>query len=90
MEHHCITHQQSLCEKKKTLKFEHVKKVVVSVVNFIRFYGLNDGQFESFLSETDAEYGDVLFHTEVRQLFRGAVLKQTFFSFETRNVSKFL
>jgi hypothetical protein len=33
MELHCIIHQQSLCGK--TLKFKHIMKGVVSVVNFI-------------------------------------------------------
>jgi hypothetical protein len=33
MELHCIIHQRSLCGK--ILKFEHVLKVVVSVVNFV-------------------------------------------------------
>jgi hypothetical protein len=36
---HCIIHQQSLCGK--TLMFEHIIKVVVSVVNIIRSGGLN-------------------------------------------------
>jgi hypothetical protein len=32
IEFHCVIHQQSLCGK--TLKFEHVMKVMVSAVNF--------------------------------------------------------
>jgi hypothetical protein len=46
MELYCIIHQQSLCGK--TLKFEHVMKVVVSVLNFIRSHGLIHCQFKFF------------------------------------------
>jgi hypothetical protein len=56
--------------------FEHVVKVVVSVVNFIRSHGLNYRPFQSFLSEIDAEYGGVSCHREVRWLSRGTVLKR--------------
>jgi hypothetical protein len=53
----CITHHQSLCGK--TLKFEHVMKDVLSVVNFIQPHRLNHCQFQSFLLEIDAEYYNV-------------------------------
>jgi hypothetical protein len=59
---HCINHQQSLCGR--TMKCERVMKVVISAVNFIRSHGLNHRQFQSFVSETDAAYGDVLYHAE--------------------------
>jgi CRISPR/Cas system-associated endonuclease Cas3-HD len=48
---------------KKTLKLEHVMKVVVSVVNFIQSYVLSYYLFESFLSQIDAKYGNFLYHT---------------------------
>jgi len=63
------------------LKYEHVMKVVVSVVNLIRFHGLNYRQFESFLSEIDDEYGYVFYRTEVRSLNH----VQTFCTSEARN-----
>jgi len=52
MKLYCIIHQQSLCGK--TLKFEHVMKVMVSVVNFIRSHGLNYCQLRSVLSRRGA------------------------------------
>jgi hypothetical protein len=48
-----------------TLNSENVMKVVVSVVNLIQSCGLNRHEFQSFLSETGTEYGDILYHTEV-------------------------
>lgn len=70
----CIIHQQTLCSK--VLKFEDVMNVVVSSVNFIRRHGLNHRQSQTFLSELDSEYGDILYHTEVRWLSIGKVLRR--------------
>jgi hypothetical protein len=50
-------------------------KVVVLIVSFIQFHGLNHFHFQSFLSEIDAECGDILYHTEVRWLSCGTMLK---------------
>ncbi|CAN7989679.1 unnamed protein product [Ixodes pacificus] len=73
---HCIMHQQSLCSK--VMRLESVMKVVVPTINFIRSHGLNHRQFQHFLSEIEAEHGDVLYHTEVRRLSRGRVLRRFF------------
>lgn len=73
-EHHCIIHQEALCAK--TLKFKHVMDFVFQTVNFIRSRGLKHRQFQAFLKETDADFGDVLYHTDVRWLSRGSVLKR--------------
>ena len=71
---HCLIHQQSLCGK--VLKMDSVMKVVVSCVTFIRAKALNHPQFQDFLSDLDAAYGDVLYHTEIRWLSRGKVLER--------------
>ena len=49
--------------------------VAVKTVNFIRYRGLNHRQFKSFLADMDSE---LLYHTEVRWLSRGNVLKRFF------------
>ena len=77
MKLHCIIHQQVLCAK--CLPFDHVMKPVVKNINFIRSKALNHRQFQQFLLDMDAEYGDVLYHTDVRWLSRGNAL-QRFFS----------
>lgn len=76
MQLHCIIHQQSLCGK--ILNLDSVMKIIVQTVNYIRRYGLNHRQFQNFLLEVEAEYGDVLYHSEVRWLSRGKILKRFF------------
>jgi hypothetical protein len=72
--YHCIIHQEALCSK--TLKMQHVMAVVVKTVNFIRARSLNHRQFKTLLAETDAEFLDLPYHTEVRWLSRGVVLEK--------------
>lgn len=71
---HCLIHQQALCCK--VLRWESVMKVVVSCINFIRASRLKHRQFQAFLSELESAHGDVLYHTAVRWLSRGRVLKR--------------
>ncbi|KAK0143094.1 General transcription factor II-I repeat domain-containing protein 2B [Merluccius polli] len=83
---HCIIHQQVLCAK--CVKFEHVMQPVVKTINFIRSKALHHRQFQRFLLDIDAEYGDVIYHTDVRWLSRGSAL-QRFFSLR-REIGQFL
>ena len=55
-----------------------VMDVVVKTVNFIRSRGLTHRQFKSFLADMDSEYGELLYHTEMRWLSCGNVLKRFF------------
>ena len=57
---------------------KEVMDVVVKTLNFIRSRGLNRRQFKSFLVDMDSEYGELLYHTEVKWLSRGNVLKRFF------------
>ena len=83
---HCIIHQEALCAK--TVQLGDVMNTVVKIVNIIRSRGLYHRQFQSFLSDVDAEYGDVLYHSDVRWLSRGAVL-QRFYSLRSE-IDQFL
>lgn len=60
---HCIIHQQALCAK--TVQLGDVMNTVVNTVNIIRARWLYHRQFQAFLSDVDAEYGDVLYHSDV-------------------------
>jgi len=71
---HCLIHQHALCCK--VLKWDSGMKVVVSSVNFIWANGLSHWQFQEFLSELDCNYGDVLYHSEIRWLSHRRVLKR--------------
>ena len=71
---HCIIHQESLC--KSRLDFKHVVDPVVQAVNVIRSRGLNHRQFRDFLQGIDSHFSDILYHTKVRWLSLGSVLKR--------------
>ena len=72
--YHCIIHQEVLCSH--VMKFDNIMKYVFTAVNFIRSRGLNHREFMSFLEENQADYQDVPYHTDVRWLSRGKVLKR--------------
>lgn len=70
--YHCIIHQEALCAK--VLRFEHVMKIVVKIINSIRAAAMQHRLFRELLQDEDAEYVDLILHTEVRWLSRGKVL----------------
>ncbi|XP_014776676.1 general transcription factor II-I repeat domain-containing protein 2-like [Octopus bimaculoides] len=74
---HCIIHQENLCAK--SLKFENVKRVVVSTINFIKSQALNHHQFKEFLEELELEYGDLVYYCAVCWLSKEKML-QRFYS----------
>ncbi|XP_026027535.1 general transcription factor II-I repeat domain-containing protein 2 [Astatotilapia calliptera] len=73
----CIIHQLALCAK--YLKFDDVMKPVAKTVNCIRSKALCHRQFQQFLHDIQAEYGDVIYYNDVRWLSQGSAL-QRFFS----------
>ncbi|KAL3968683.1 KRAB domain-containing zinc finger protein [Sarotherodon galilaeus] len=74
---HCIIHQQALCAKH--LKFDDVMKPVAKTINCIRSKALYHQEYQQFLHDIQAEYGDVIYYNDVRWLSRGSAL-QRFFS----------
>ncbi|KAI7790369.1 putative general transcription factor II-I repeat domain-containing protein 2-like [Triplophysa rosa] len=66
--------ERALCCK--VLNWESVMKVVLSCINFIRANGLKHRHFQAFLAELESAHGGVLYHTEVRWLSRGRVLRR--------------
>ena len=70
---HCTIHQESLC--KSSLKLKHAMDPGVRAVNSIRACGLKHRQFPSFLEDIEADFTDVLYHTNVRWGM-GKVLKR--------------
>lgn len=71
---HCIIHQEALCAK--TAQLSDVMNTVVKTVNIIRVRALYHREFQTFLPDVDAECGDLLYHSEVRWLSRGSVLRR--------------
>jgi hypothetical protein len=56
----------------------HVMNIVVSTVNFIRSRSLNHRQFRELLIDIEAGCGDVIYHSGVRWLSGGKVLKRIY------------
>jgi len=71
---HCIIHQEVLC--KNVLDMRHVVDPVVKIVNFIRARGLNHRQFTKLLEDCDSDHSGVPYHTAVRWLSVGKVLRR--------------
>ncbi len=61
---HCIIHQEALCAK--AIQMDDVMTTVVKTINLICSRELNQREFWTFLSDIDAEYGDVVYHSNVR------------------------
>ncbi|XP_005396792.1 PREDICTED: general transcription factor II-I repeat domain-containing protein 2B isoform X2 [Chinchilla lanigera] len=76
----CIIHPESLCARR--LRMDHVMDVVVSSVNWVCSRGLNHGEFTTLLYELDSQYGSLLYHTGIKWLSRGLVLRRFFESLE--------
>jgi hypothetical protein len=70
---HCILHQQA--PSTKSLKMNHIMDTVIKTVNFIRASALNHREFVAYLEEVENEYGETIYHTNVRWLSRGSLLK---------------
>jgi len=74
---YCVIHEESLCAKVSSKQLTEVMSVVVKIVNIIvARSSLIHRQFKEFLNEIEAEYGDLLLHTEIRWLSRGKVLNR--------------
>ncbi|XP_068507798.1 general transcription factor II-I repeat domain-containing protein 2B-like [Syngnathus scovelli] len=71
---HCIIHEHMLC--KSVLKMNHVIDVVTNIVSFIRARALNHRQFVALLEDHESQHSDISYHTPVRWLSLGKVLKK--------------
>jgi len=75
---HCFLHRYALASN--TLP-ENLKQVLfdsVKIINLIRARALNHRIFKKLCQEMGAEHEVLLYHTEVRWLSRGQVLKRLF------------
>ncbi|XP_076684338.1 general transcription factor II-I repeat domain-containing protein 2-like [Andrena cerasifolii] len=73
---HSMLHQQNLCAK--SIELQHVMSVVIRVTNYIRTNGANHREFKTFLSDVQAEYGDLPLRSELQWFSRGKILDRFF------------
>ena len=71
--YHCIIHQGNLAALHSAFLME-VMKDVITIVNYIKSHALCHRQFQAILKEYDANYGELVYYSEVRWLSKGAVL----------------
>ncbi|XP_042222775.1 protein ZBED8-like [Homarus americanus] len=72
---HCFLHRHALASKTLPAILKEVLSTGVKVVNFIRARAVDHRVFKRFCQEMGAEYEVLLYHTEVRWLSRGQILK---------------
>ncbi|XP_039180852.1 zinc finger BED domain-containing protein 5-like isoform X2 [Crotalus tigris] len=75
---HCMIHRQILATKTLPQELQEIMKSIISSVNFVKASSLNSQLFSQLCNELDAPNNALLFHTEVRWLLRGKVLKRVF------------
>jgi hypothetical protein len=75
---HCIVHRQALTSKKLKLILHETLTEAVKVINFIKSRPLNTRLFHQLCAQLHSEHTALLFHTEIRWLSCGTVLKSCF------------
>ena len=80
---HCVIHRQHLVAKDLSARLHTSLQTIITAVNKIKSHPLNDRIFQKLCVESDNDFEKLLFHTEVRWLFRGNCLKRFYDLFET-------
>ena len=73
---HCFLHRHALASKTLSPALKEILSVSVKIVNFVRARALNNRIFKRLCQEMGAQHEVLLYHTEVRWLSRGQVLKR--------------
>lgn len=73
---HCFLHRHALATKSLPASLKEVLSVCVKVVNFIKGRAVNNRIFKVLCQELGADHEVLLYHSEVRWLSKGEVLKR--------------
>ena len=72
---HCMLHREALAAKTLPASLNVILLEVIKIVNFVKCSALNIRLFRNHCLEMDAAHIELLYHTEVRWLSKGNVLK---------------
>ncbi|XP_066970168.1 protein FAM200A-like [Macrobrachium rosenbergii] len=75
---HCFIHSEALAAKGIPASLKNVLNEAVKLVNLIKGSSLSSRLFEQLCCEMGADQSHLLYHTEVRWLSRGRVLKRIY------------
>lgn len=75
---HCFLHREALASKALPPEMDCVMKTIIKVVNSIKGKALQTRLFRKICEDMGAIFQNLLYHTEVRWLSRGNVLKRVF------------
>ena len=75
---HCMIHGEALASKTLGPDLTAVLRQVIKLVNTVKSSALNARLFRRFCEQMDADHCNLLYHTEVRWLSKGSVLKRVF------------
>ncbi|KAL4127373.1 hypothetical protein QTP88_011547 [Uroleucon formosanum] len=73
---HCIIHREHLTFRKIGCELNLIMNDVVSIVNIVKTRALNTRLFKILCEDMGSNHNTLLFHTDVRWLSRGKVLKR--------------
>ena len=73
---HCFLHRYALAAKTLPASLKDVLSICVKIVNFIRSRAVNHRIFKALCQELGSDNEVLLYHSEVRWLSRGEVLKR--------------
>lgn len=75
---HCILHREALASRTLPAEMKDVLNVAIKVVNFIKAGALNSRLFKLLCKDMESEHETLLFHTNVRWLSKGSMLRRLY------------
>lgn len=75
---HCMIHRQALASRTLPPSLNLTLDAVIKTVNYIKKSALNTRLFRKLCNDMDADHENLLFHTNVRWLSRGNVVRRVF------------
>jgi len=75
---HCYIYRQNLASKKMAPELHEMLSQSVKIINYIKTSALNTRLLKAMCDEMGSDHQNLLFHSEVRWLSRGEVLKRLY------------